>query len=215
MIALITLNCSAFGSSLRNPAEATPAPSPTVIPKQEVTKLRSRERLFTFDYRQFNDTTDKTVGVVELPTVKSKGYKAGLEFGHNYGLIQTSLLLGRSLETVETGPSKLETDSILYGLGFRYNFIENTPGNDLIPYAKAKLGILTIKTSDFIAKPMTVHGSENGLSIGLDWFPFSEVFAVNFELYQTKAKAKTIYLGTPIDINKDGFGSAIGFNLYF
>lgn len=177
--------------------------------------LRARDRILSYEVRQTDSTTDRTIGVIEQPTQKLQGSLVDLEFGHNYGLVQTSLILGRSLLSNTVGTSELTTDIILYGLGLRYNFIENKTPNDLIPYIKLDLGVLTQRTDDGINKTLVEHGSDNGLSIGLDWFPFSQIFAVDFQIFQSKAKTKATYLGNNVDMTRDTFGGAIGFNLYF
>lgn len=218
IFALLNLSISALALPERNPAEVSPTPVPSVSAGVTnsgfLTNLRSRARFLSFVFEQKDETVDTTIGLV-AQSMRLRGQEISTEFGHNYGLAQTSVFVNRSIKATDDGTSQLYLENVIYGLGIRYNFIENSPGNDLIPYVKAKIGILSVRRDDSINKPMNLFGSENALSLGLEWLPFSEIFAVNFQIYQVKAKAKTTYMGTPVEINKDSSGGSVGFNLYF
>ncbi|HRO66931.1 MAG TPA: hypothetical protein PL182_05155 [Pseudobdellovibrionaceae bacterium] len=74
---------------------------------------------------------------------------------------------GFSFSQTKTGNNEASLNSI-NGAG-RWNFIENKPGNDMIPYVGALYGIYS---GDLSGNQMAVNG-------GVTWLPFSEIFAID------------------------------------
>lgn len=85
--------------------------------------------------------------------------------------------LTKSYSENATAIVEQESTSTIVSFIGRANFIEDAPGNDLIPYVGIAVGTGTSDTA----------GTSTGLTstavaLGLKWYPLSEIFAFNFEL---------------------------------
>lgn len=228
IIILLAIRSVTFAQTTSATIEATPVPAPVTQQAQVQVKgekstvvdqtknLRARDNLVSFDYKQTDTDINGNSGGIESPTTKNRVKTAEVELGRNFGYFQTTLLLSGLIESLDDGTGNTErTKSSSIGLGLRYNFIQNVPGNDIIPYVKLDLNAITVNSSNDVSSPMNLNGTLSRAGLGVEWFPFSQIFAVDFKLYQSKDGLKAKYKGVPVDISSETTGSSIGFNLYF
>jgi hypothetical protein len=228
ILILLALRSVSFAQATSTTIEASPVPAPITQqpqtqPKSEKSavvdqtkNLKARDHVLSFDYKQIDSDINGNSGGIESPTTKNRVKTAEVELGRNFGYFQTTLLLSGLIESLDDGTGNTErTKSSSIGLGVRYNFIQNVPGNDVIPYVKLDINALTVNSSNDVSSPMNLTGTLSQAGLGVEWFPFSQIFAVDFKLYQSKDGLKAKYKGVPVDISSETTGSSIGFNLYF
>lgn len=196
---------------------ATPPPSVLVIAPQERVEaapvLRKRQHAMSWHY---SSTATKTEFVTPAPTsttTKTDMIRGELSFNYayNFGFIELGVGLGST-----TARDNLTDDKDTLGtfvLQGTVNLIENKPGNDVVPYLGLGLGSLvenfTISNAD-----SRVIGGVATFAVGLKWFPFGEIFALDTSFSGSSISATSS--GATVG-NLDGtLGSFnIGFQIYF
>lgn len=129
------------------------------------------------------------------------GGAAALAYGYNWGPAEAAVGISHQ----NSGSSNL----LGIGLSVTANLIENKPGNDLIPNLGVSLNTLNGKDGG-----IEYSGTEVDFGLGLQFFPLSEILAVNLNLifpnlqlnYKTSPEIKTKVTGTTI---------STGWSLYF
>jgi hypothetical protein len=112
------------------------------------------------------------------------GSEFNLEVGYNFGSVELSPVLSYSKYNF----TSYSIDSEGYGMALAYNFIENKPGQDIVPFVATKYLTYTenydynpIYTSE---SDYTVETKTTIFSAGIKYFPFSQFVALKGELQQ-------------------------------
>lgn len=134
-----------------------------------------------------------------------------LEFGYsrNFGLAE----IGLSINSQYTEISGVKQTVPSFAISGEFNFIENTPGIDFVPFAAAQIGLIGINLKDGTSE-YEVSGSAASLGVGFKWFPFSELFALELGLNFVAGKMDN--LASPkleVDVRQTDF--KVGWRLYF
>ncbi len=178
--------------------------------------LRPRSKIMTWKYNGSNTVFSTSKNNESSKSSQRDKVDLDMEVGRNFGSFQFSILLSYfSSVDIDSDEVKTKTRFSGTGIGLRYNIIENTVGNDFIPYTK--IGIFNIKGSSKTDNESTIDitGSASGLGLGFDWFPFSEIFAVNLEF--STINSNVLYSSNPNKIDSKNISDqlSIGFGLYF
>ncbi len=110
------------------------------------------------------------------------------QYGYNMGYIMPYGSIEIDKDSDSDGGSTKETMIVV---GAQANFIENKPGNNVIPFAR--LGLVydrtTMEQSGFL--PLKLK-SDDGIRIGFGawWYPFGELVALEIEAFRTTVDFK-------------------------
>ncbi len=127
-----------------------------------------------------SSTTDiKVKGSVGTKTTSKSG-ELNVTYGHNTGRWMPWVKAASSIS--ESGSD--ETKVGIFGVGISLNFIENQPGNDLVPYASLGIGGYSEEFSDGVSS-VEVGGPIAQFELGLIWFPFGEIAALTIGISST------------------------------
>lgn len=127
--------------------------------------MHSGRRLHGVSYRFLNSSTTTNPG-----SQQSKSTVLELEYTYNFGSYEIGGLF--STDNEESDGSSVGTT--VFGPVGRYNFIENKPGRDFVPYVSGAFTILNGKTSI-----LSFSGTQFYVGGGLNYFPFSQLFALD------------------------------------
>jgi len=133
--------------------------------------LRKRQHILQFDYSQSSSQ------LITSSTTNSTSFNLQGTYGYNIGHLEPFVGFSSSSEENMSNGDKTNVSTSVFGI--RYNFIENRPGNDLIPFASFGLLSSTVDSVDS-GSSTSVSGNGTALAAGISWYPFSEIFAVNF-----------------------------------
>ncbi|MFM6928505.1 MAG: FimV family protein [Bdellovibrio sp.] len=195
------------------PVESLELPQPMVHPtslpaNKALSQLRPREWTLGWRY-SYSHTRIKVSSGSTSDSSDQNGTEMSVEFGRNLSRWEVGGFLTSANE--EIGSS--ESTATYLGALARLNFIENRPGNDAIPYLSGYLGGATVsRTSSGIETRLT--GGVAGLGLGVNWFPFSEIFAFNAELRIISSSVEDE--STPkITVDIDQTNLNVGWKIYF
>lgn len=121
------------------------------------------------------------------------------EYLRNFGTFE----LGGGVEIENSGSNSSAT--AFRGIG-QYNFSENKPRTDIVPYARGSFGMLSGKSGG-----SSSSGTELSIGGGANWFPFSDLFAVDLSLAIVIGNSKA----NNVDIKTNSTLVSAGWRLYF
>jgi len=186
----------------KSDGEATTTPLLAPLPTSERVEAPAKEvwgkpriHNIAVEMSQFKDELDVNINGFN---VDSRSKELSVKYSRNFGNFQPGFLIGLSKESSGT---KVKVNT---GLLFaRLNFIENVAPNDLIPFAGIGYGK---RQEDFKASDNSfdflLSGDVTLMALGLNWYPFSELFA--FEVLLGQWEAKYDYSGEPdVDVDVD------------
>ncbi|GEM_PF-3694571 len=132
--------------------------------------------------------------------------ESAITYLYNFGRFELGGGFMSTTEKDEESGDKASSSS--GGLLAHFNFIENSPGNDFIPYLSLTLAGINVESGG-----VDLSGSYVGFHVGLKWFPLSEILALTASV---GAMSGSIEGGSPkakVDIKQGQFN--IGWALYF
>lgn len=171
--------------------------------------LRERQSGLSWKYSGVTTKTKGTAGT-NSSTTKSDEQSFEVAYLYNLGLFE----FGAYVDVDHSKSSSSEGKGTEFGLLAQFNFIENTPDNDFVPYLRADIAALAGTVGDGSGQKMDIEGSSWGMRLGLMWFPFSEIFALDLGYEFGNAKMTT--KSSPeikFDITKSGLFA--GWRIYF
>lgn len=170
---------------------------------EERTDLRKRTHAMSWELARTrtNAKNKNTDAESETSYVQSS-----ISYRYNFGRLELggSYVSSRS-KNEDTGSESL---SAILGLIGHFNILENTPGNDLVPYLSLALGSMVLESDDDDLK-----GGMAGFGVGLKWFPLSEIFALTAELGGASANIEGGSPNIELEIRQGYF--TVGWALYF
>lgn len=170
-------------------------------------QLRKRQHNFVWDY---SSSTSKNKLTASGTTTTSDSKSGNLEFGYqyNWGIFEAGISASSSAEEDATSSSKSST----FGLHGQWNIITNRPGNDLIPYLSIQIAGATISKIDN-GTTLDFKGSGGAFGIGLLWFPFSEIFALEAAIYGLSTSLESSSPSAKLETQMSGLN--VGWRLVF
>lgn len=167
--------------------------------------LRPRVHRLSFDYRKFNTKIDAdNVSLLDQDTIEIE-----LSYARNFGFFEVGGSYITSFE--EEGSDEVKvTGAVLEG---RVNFIENVPGNDVIPY----IAVGFTRRKDEVDAGTRLKGDGDGLGIefGVTWFPLGEIFAIGVSYTSVSVDGWIGDGTTTVDTEFKSRGFTIGYSVYF
>lgn len=103
---------------------------------------------------------------------KSTQTKVDIQYGYDFGYVQPFIAVASS--DLNHGDVDVATSQ----LGCRFNFIKNVPGNDFVPYASIGSAFFNEDNNTDGETIINIEGNAAIVGVGLDWFPFGEIFAI-------------------------------------
>lgn len=165
--------------------EMKPPEVPQIVGNKE---LRPRDHMISFNLGMENLE-------VEIDSISTRdevdSTLISAEYYRNFGYFQPGIGYGFS----RSSTSQDDDRSASLVAMFRLNFIENSPNNDLIPFASVGVGHSNIKYKDDSGTDFNLTGPYTGLGVGLTWFPFGEL--VGIEISLERVQGDLDYSGTP------------------
>ncbi|WP_413288312.1 hypothetical protein [Bdellovibrio sp. HCB337] len=191
---------------------ATPAPIVVIKPIEEAPpSLRKRQHAMSWQYKTSSVKSDFTP---VLGTTSSSDISRGtLQFSYYYNWGHFELGVGAGSSVVTDNDT---SDSDAFGsfvVGGMVNFIENAPGNNLIPYVGFAAGS-TNENIDISGSKTRLIGGIGAFAFGLKWFPLEEIFAVDVSISSSSSSA-TASGANVGDYTATTGGFDVGFLLYF
>ena len=169
--------------------------------------LRKREHMLSWE----NSSSSTKVTPSGSSSLKTSSGDMNISYGRNWGWWGAGV--GLSSNVTKDTDNDEATASVLYLEG-RGNFIENRPGNNLIPYAAIQLGRITGEAEDG-ADTTDISGNAWAIGVGLDWFPFGELFALNVNLGVTNGDMDYKATGGTVKADSEGTSLSVGYRLVF
>lgn len=172
--------------------------------------LRSRQHVMTWEYDSGRTKTKLTTGGVTTESTERSG---DLEIGYlyNFGSFEVGAAYAFSTSESESGDDKSNAGQL--GILVMANFLENIPGNDVIPY----LGLGLYSYSQDVTTTVTSIRALGGVatvSAGLKWFPVGEILALNTSIYRSAFDVSLSGSGTgTLEMTRTGID--VGFLFYF
>lgn len=208
MISSLAANAQDDGDSLARKEMPTSPQPEAVIPVKE---FRKREHSISVDYSNRKSVTKiKSAGT----NSESDTQSIDLAFGYSYnmGRFQPGISIATSLSNNDSTKESSFTSSV--GIGIRANFIENVPGEKLIPYVGFAMSILNVDTSTSAADG-DLTGNGTIAAVGAEWYPFGEIFAFNASLSFGSLTGDGKAAGTSIDATVRQLGLNLGYTFAF
>ncbi len=205
------------------PAVVPTAPVP-VVPKkafvsdeadfeemERLASLRPRDHVLTWRYSYLYEKHRVTTsGLPNSTHVDGNHSELEFEYARNLSIFELGLCLSGSRNKDNDGDVRLTSDVSVVG---RLNFIENRKGHNFIPYLAGYAGGLNIRT-EVAGVTSKLDGGYLGAGLGFNWFPFSQIFALNLEYTFYSAGLETdSYPTTSTDTDLSGL--SVGWRIYF
>lgn len=175
---------------------------------EEKNSLRQREHIvFT------KISTSKTEGDFSGGGVSSSTNveNTKFDFGYAYNFInwEAGIFFRKSTEKNIDGSGSKESSQTEFGVQGCFNIIENSPGNDWIPYLGIGASTLSMESSN-----LKMNGNAVYYGLGLMWFPLSEIFAfdIGYELGKLDLKTES---GVDAKASAKGAGFTLSWRLVF
>ncbi|WII71089.1 hypothetical protein QJS83_11515 [Bdellovibrio sp. 22V] len=190
------------------PAAKKKENDPEVSLNNDAELLRPRENVMTWGYDFYNTkTTEKTGGTSTSDTVDSSRLNIG--FAKNLEIFE----VGFKLTSSRVKDDDFEGTQTGVWVTGDFNFVPNKPGNDVIPYLTAMLGAIGY-TSESLSGKTELAGSAGAFGVGLKWFPFSEIFALDMSIRGESGTMETDE-APKIEIEARQTVFNIGWRIYF
>lgn len=164
----------------------------------------SRTHRFSWQYDSGKTST-------ALDSATSDSTTGTLSFGYmyNFGRFEAGPAV---LSTISQSGSYSETNSIIAITG-KLNIIENLPSNPFIPYLLIGAGSMIVSGKSG-ARSLDGTGSASMLELGLDWFPNTSNFAVNFGYYNLSQSFNVTSLSdSTVKVTRSAL--RVGWSIYF
>ncbi|AHZ83608.1 hypothetical protein Bb109J_c2998 [Bdellovibrio bacteriovorus] len=150
---------------------------PLLVPGTDFSNLRKREFSLGWLYNSTNSETDVSQGGAS-DSGESRKVEIQIEFARNFTRYEIGTFLTNSYREVED--ENLTTT--VFGALVRFNFIENMPGNNFVPYFAGYLVLAGQEYNSAVSDEYEISGNGLGAALGFNWFPLGEIFALNAEL---------------------------------
>lgn len=170
--------------------------------------LRPRKHSVAYEVSFDTTKTKVSAGGTEVSNTTTKDSKIEVSYTYNWGRFELGGFIGKDVD--DEGSSK--TDGLSFGASGQLNFIENDESNPLIPYVGLLVNSSRSKVSG--ASNLDLKGTGLSYGLGLLWFPFSEIFAMdlNYAINSTDLEAD----GSPkIEVKSSGNSLSLGWRIYF
>lgn len=192
------------------PTASSPINSePTIIVQERDHHKVKRNHHLMINYDSGRTEVEVT-GSTGLYRGEGTSAEIDISYGYEFGYWQPWVSLASKLE--KSGGT--ETYVTVTGLGVRLNFIENKPGNDLIPYFKIGSGYYN-EDGYLDDTLVNAQGSGGMARFGLSWFPFGEIMAIDISYGSTVAKVDITGTTEVLRADYERTSLNIGYTLVF
>ena len=198
---LLAIAFSFLPASLHAQEAAPVAPPAQFTPPATIERpLRPRIHNISLTYGSSTSETQLKVGSNKTTSETEKG-ELEIQYGYEFGYFQPFVTVNSLIE--KSGSSESKAGG--FALGARASFIENRPGNNLIPFVALSFEGISgdVKSGN---NTVAISGRGTNLGLGLDWYPFGEIFA--FRGLLSSYSAKTDYSSNTNDGTGDMRGSS-------
>lgn len=175
---------------------------------EERSSLRQREHIFFTKISTSKMEADFSGGGISSST---NAQTTKFDFGYAYNFInwEAGIFFRKSTENNSDGSGSKESSQTEFGVQGRFNIIENSSGNDWIPYLGIAASSLSMESSN-----LKMNGNAVYYGLGLMWFPLSEIFAfdIGYELGRLDLKTEA---GVDAKMSGKGAGVTLSWRLVF
>ncbi|MGE9743234.1 hypothetical protein [Bdellovibrio bacteriovorus] len=195
--------------STPSPNSTTPNSAITPLSVPAIGGLRKRDISLGWNYAH---TYQKTTAAQGGPSVTDDqtSTKMKFEIARNLARFEFGAML--NFNRAESDGTDA-TMTVLGAMG-RINLIENLPGNDFIPYFVGYLGLVGLTFNGDSSSDYEISGTGSALGLGFNWFPFSQIFALNAELLYSNGQMENE--ATPrLEVELKETTLNLGWKIYF
>lgn len=133
-----------------------------------------------------------------------------LSYGYNFKAFQ----LGGELQYASDSSGSANNSSTQLGIFGKYNFIQDIPGESVVPSVGLSLGSYGMLSSSS-SSDTTYRGSYYRLFGGLSWYPFNEILAIETTLYSATFNYSATVGNSSVSVVTTQTGLSAGFSLVF
>lgn len=190
------------------PASSSPVTTPLSLPTTD--QLRKRDISLGWSYTHVYQKSEAKMGGSSNSDEQTVT-RMKIEFSKNLSKFEFGAMLSANREEYGGADATMTT----LGALARLNFIENRPGNDFIPYVVGYLGVIGSSfNSGSSSSDYEISGGGSGLGLGFNWFPFSQIFALNTELIFASGKMDN-NASPKLEVQLKETTLSLGWKIYF
>lgn len=165
--------------------------------------LRKREHNLAWAYSSVSSRSEITNNNATVSEINQTQTALEVSYLRNFGVFELGVFINTNSSEIEDD----ESTTAEVGVTGRINFIENAPGKDLIPYVFGSLSGVSIEYKTPGIQTVDGNGSAFSGGLGLLYYPFSELFALDVSIGASALKG--VVDDTNIDIKiKQSFFNA-------